>query len=117
MIDFAALVNEIRDKQGYCTVAKSSYAAIDGIEIDCVTKVSKPVKVHWLCDQTSSGPVFVLLNGITGHERWYIKDLIEGGLLESEAENFWACAGTDNRWNGLYLNMSQVQKVIKMLKE
>lgn len=53
------------------------------------------------------------LNGITGHESYYIKD-----ILKFEGDIFVPCAGTKNSWNRLEINYPEFREQLdRILKE
>lgn len=55
----------------------------------------------------------VLINGVTGHESFYI----EGDVLERLSQHGWtACAGCVNRWDRLHINAEQMRAFADAVK-
>ncbi len=117
MVDFKPLLEKLQRDQGFCSLLDESYATIDGTRTHCVTGEENPVKVHWVCSWDKEGnPSLELLDGVTGFEKWYIKDLIENpNFFNPNALCFSACAGTPNRWDSLYLDIYQLREVVTLL--
>lgn len=114
-MSFKALEKRTREgqnKKGFCHLLPKHYAAIDGVE----TRNNKVVKrqVHWICERYPNGYTFILLDGVTGHESWYVNDLVETLSIPTDCEFFPACLGCSN-YPKLELNLSQVKRVIMEL--
>lgn len=67
-----------------------------------------PVVCGWDVTWGYSGWVVRLSNGVTGWEGWYVRDLIDFGIYESDNPYVCACAGTPNRWDALYVDRAQL---------
>lgn len=92
------LSEEARQKQGFCYLQNSHYAKVKAIRTDCRTGRERSVEVSWLVDfSCSSRPKLRFINGVTGYEAFYLKDL----RIEEEGGALCLCAGTKNRWDTL----------------
>ncbi|EAZ88616.1 hypothetical protein [Crocosphaera chwakensis] len=109
---FKEKVREIQKEKGRCLLRTNNYAFIDAVE----TRNNKAVKrqVHWICEQRTNGYAFILLDGVTGHESWYVDDLVKTLSQETDGEFFTACFGCSN-YPKLELDLSQMRSVIMQL--
>jgi len=52
--------------------------------------------------------------GVTGHESYYLDGFVSN-LEEYKLSGLWPCAGTQGRWNAMYVHGWQVAKIAKDL--
>ena len=107
------LTIEKQNQEGKCYLSSDSYAAIDAVE----TRNNKVIKrkVHWICDQRTHGYALILLDGVTGHEGWYIDEhLIETVTQETTCKFFTACLGCST-YPRLELDLSRMKEVVMQL--
>jgi hypothetical protein len=110
MIDFKALVEKIRDANGYCSLPSSKYATVPGVVTDCITGKHKGIDCPWFIEEEKDGKkVLRLLNGPTGWESWYLEDLRR---YWKDSDTFCACAGTEGRWDRLVLDSAAVKEIV-----
>ncbi|EAZ90042.1 hypothetical protein [Crocosphaera chwakensis] len=104
---------EEENKQGFCYLIDKHYASIDAVET--FNGQVKKRQVHWICEQRTHGYALILLNGVTGHEGWYIdKHFIETLSQETDCKFFTACLGC-SRYPKLELDLSQMKEVVMQL--
>ena len=60
-------------------------------------------------------PVLRFLGGPTGHESYYIEDLLRNRLLQ-ESEDFMICAGTVNSWPQCWVKWADVKPLLEKYK-
>jgi hypothetical protein len=72
-------------------------------EIDLIYIVNK---------QDTQKDIIKFVGGPTGHESYYIKDILNH--IQSKAECLYICAGTINRWPSCYVYTKDIYKFIKM---
>lgn len=110
MIVFDKLVEDIRKKNGFCTLADNRYDTISAVQVHCVTNKKTQLEVHYRIDRCTDGrSILKILDGVTGYESWYVDDLKR---YWKDVDQFCACAGTANRWDELWLDATKVKQII-----
>ncbi|MEA5512250.1 hypothetical protein VB715_20985 [Crocosphaera sp. UHCC 0190] len=115
-MSFQALLEKLtiekQNRESKCHLLAESYASIDAIET--FNHTTKKRQVHWICEKRSNGYVFLLLDGVTGHESWYLNDLVEIVSRETDCKFFTACLGCDS-YPELKLDLTQMKWVVMQL--
>ena len=106
------LTIERENREGLCHLLAQHYASIDAVESFNGNGTKR--QVHWICEKSKNGYAFILLDGVTGHESWYVKDLLKTLSQETNCEFFTACLGCSN-YPKLELDLTQMRSVIKQL--
>lgn len=115
MIDFKAKVEELQMREGYCFITPSShYAKTAAIRVNCITYDRKVVRLPFsVTESTYDGRLCVqFYGGVTGHERYYVKDVLKWGDSNEVA----LCAGTPGKYDKLLLiNVGEFVEKIKAM--
>ncbi|MDJ0615606.1 MAG: hypothetical protein QNJ63_02470 [Calothrix sp. MO_192.B10] len=109
---FKEKVREIENEQGRCSLRTNNYAFINGRKT--FNNKTTLVKVHWICEQRNEKDVLTLLDGSTGYEQWYLKDLVKDFSQEPVHEFFTACMGSLT-YPKLELDWGQMKSVVMQL--
>jgi hypothetical protein len=84
---------------------------VRGERTSCINGFTREVDVTFEME----GETLAIVNGaVTGHESWtvdptFVRQVIENGLC--------ACAGTNLRWDSLWIPPADMQKVVNALVE
>ena len=70
-------------RANYCSLRNENYASITGFELRNHQTLIR--QIHWLCERRNHDYVFLLLDGVTGYESWYLRDLIQ--ILEEATDS------------------------------
>lgn len=87
---------------------------ITGLRIDSVTNDEQIVELEYdIIKQTDNRQIFQLIGGPTGYESFYIDDYAEENM---PMFGWLACAGTQNRWDNLFIPAEEMKKAFDKLK-
>lgn len=78
-----------------------------------INRVSKTTwkTIHMELDKSAHGDIIRFLGGPTGHESYYVDDLLV--KPQEEYPEFCICAGTINRWPACYVSRKEVFDFIR----
>lgn len=93
---------------------------IKGILTNCTTNVETIVDIDYEITDQDGRRIFKLLNGVTGHEGFYIDHVGINPFIDSFMSDIdkmrkygWlACTGTKDMWNKLFIPADQMQKAL-----
>jgi len=112
MIDFRVLTEKFQNKRGYC-FWEPPLSKIKGIRTNCVTGAEKENELEYEIREVGWKPnskAFFLHGGVTGYESFLLEDVD----VQWMAEKGWrACAGTQNRWDSLYIPAEEMRRVFE----
>lgn len=106
------------ERENVCPACSS--AQIKGIRTNCLTgkESEKHVRVVVRFAASSLGDglgrwIFEIVGGgVTGHEGWYVEDYFSKPL----DRDWWACAGTPGRWDGLRIPLDQMKLALQKMQ-
>ncbi len=115
LLEKLSLLRQNREKrEGKCYLSTKHYASLDAVET-FNGKINKR-QVHWICELYPNGYAFILLDGVTGQESWYVNDLVKtlSQSQETDCQFLTACLGCSN-YPELKLYLTPMKLVIRQL--
>lgn len=83
---------------------------LKGTLTNCITGKEKEVELEYEITERNNERIFSLLNGVTGWESFYI-DHWSTKLEEMQKTGWLACAGTEGKYDKLFVPAEEMQKI------
>ena len=91
---------------------------VNAIRTNCRTGVNKTVSVRimksFYAGSLNEWQITITKGAVTGYESMTVKNVY---IRTSKNTGWYACAGTKNRWDTLFLPATSMQKIVEWLKE
>lgn len=112
MYSSTTVTDDLVEAKQYLEQFENNFIVVSSCEIDLNYPLTgNNYDTVWYVDFEKD--IVRCLNGITGHESYYIKD-----MLNFEGNIFVPCAGTKNSWNRLEINYPEFREQLdRILKE
>ncbi len=95
---------------------------IKGILTNCDNGEEREVELYYKINTYKGRRSFILIGGVTGYEGFVIDDSTHPGeelfnvYLEQMKKYGWcACAGTENKWDKLFISAEEMKKALEEL--